>query len=201
MLGCFYYKKTLNDTLVLTLNNRKGVKNVITDLFSVTYDVTDHIAGVNVFNWSNVYPDCPEGYLLFTSNICKIVQIITKLDLSGFVDQNNFRIGKIVECKDIPNTHLHDCVVDIGDKQLKIVCGAPNAKEGLKVVVATEGAVLPNGTQILPGELLGNKSAGMLCSAKELNLLAKKKYNEEGIIELSKNSKVGEPFVALFANA
>lgn len=128
-----------------------------------------------------------------------MVQIITKLDFSQYVNDNGFKIGKVIKCEEIPNTHLHDCLVDVGDQKLQIVCGAKNVAEGLKVVVATAQAILPNGTQINPGELLGHKSYGMLCSAKELNLDANK-YNTAGIIELPKNAQVGAFFTKLFVN-
>ena len=56
-------------------------------------------------------------------------------------------IGEIIECKMHPDSdHLHLCKVDIGSEILNIVCGAPNARTGIKVIVALDGAVLPGVT-------------------------------------------------------
>ena len=53
----------------------------------------------------------------------------------------NLVVGKVLECRDHPDSdHLHVCKVDVGDEILDIVCGAPNCREGLKVIVARVGA-------------------------------------------------------------
>ena len=57
---------------------------------------------------------------------------------------DNLVIGKVISCINHPDSdHLHICKVDVGSSILDIVCGAPNVKEGIKVIVAMEGAVLP----------------------------------------------------------
>ena len=88
-------------------------------------------------------------------------------------------------------------MVDVGNTELQIVCGAKNARNGIKVVVALNGAILPNGEIIKNGQLLGVKSFGMLCSKKELNL-SSNKFNDVGIIELSDQYKVGDKFNEIF---
>ena len=103
-------------------------------------------------------------------------------------------IGKILECKDHPNSdHLHLCKVDIGSEVLNVVCGAPNAREGIKVIVALVGAELPGGT-IKKGKIRGEESCGMLCSVEELGLEHKylKPEDVEGIAELGEDAVVGE---------
>ena len=98
-------------------------------------------------------------------------------------------IGKILECKDHPNSdHLHLCKVDIGSEVLNVVCGAPNAREGIKVIVALVGATLPGGT-IKKGKIRGEESCGMLCSIEELGLEHKylKPEDVEGIAELGED--------------
>ena len=58
---------------------------------------------------------------------------------------DNIVIGKVIECIDHPDSdHLHVCKVDVGEI-VQIVCGAPNVKEGIKVIVALPGAKLPAG--------------------------------------------------------
>lgn len=103
-------------------------------------------------------------------------------------------IGKILECKEHPNSdHLHLCKVDIGTEVLNIVCGAPNAREGIKVIVALVGATLPAGT-IKKGKIRGEESCGMLCSIEELGLEHKflKPEDTEGVAELGEDAVVGE---------
>ena len=80
-------------------------------------------------------------------------------------------IGEIVECTMHPDSdHLHLCTVHIGkEEMLHIVCGAPNARKGIKVIVALDGAVLPEKT-IKRGMIRGQESNGMLCSMTELGI-------------------------------
>ncbi len=103
-------------------------------------------------------------------------------------------IGEIIECKDHPDSdHLHCCKVNIGKEVLNIVCGAPNARKGLKVIVALDGAELPDKT-IKRGMIRGQESNGMLCSIAELGLESKflKPEDKEGIAELGEDAVIGE---------
>ena len=100
-------------------------------------------------------------------------------------------IGQILECEMHPDSdHLHICKVDVGENlPLEIVCGAPNARVGIKVIVALIGAKLPGG-EIKKGKLRGVESCGMLCSIEELGLEHKflKPADIEGIAELRDES-------------
>ena len=103
-------------------------------------------------------------------------------------------IGEVKECEMHPDSdHLHVCKVDIGTEVLNIVCGAPNVRKGLKVIVALDGAVLPEKT-IKKGSIRGQESNGMLCSMLELGL--EHKYVDEvdktGIHELPLDAPIGE---------
>ena len=103
-------------------------------------------------------------------------------------------IGKVIECKMHPDSdHLHVCKVDVGNEILNIVCGAPNVREGLKVIVALDGAVLPGGT-IKKGIIRGQESNGMLCSMLELGLEHKfaDEVDKTGIHELPEDAPIGE---------
>ncbi len=103
-------------------------------------------------------------------------------------------IGQIKECKDHPDSdHLHLCKVDIGTEILDIVCGAPNAREGIKVIVAKVGAKLPEIT-IKKGNIRGQESNGMMCSIAELGLENKflTSADKDGIAELGDDAVVGE---------
>lgn len=103
-------------------------------------------------------------------------------------------IGEVIECEEHPDSdHLHICKVNVGNEILNIVCGAPNVRKGLKVIVALDGAELPGGI-IKKGIIRGQESNGMLCSMLELGL--EHKYADEidktGIHELPLDAPVGE---------
>ena len=102
-------------------------------------------------------------------------------------------IGEVLVCENHPDSdHLHICKVDIGTEILDIVCGAPNCRKGLKVIVAKAGAKLPGG-EIKKGEIRGQVSNGMLCALNELGVDQKylKEEQIKGIEELPNDAKVG----------
>ena len=95
--------------------------------------------------------------------------------------------GKVIECEKHPDADkLNVCQVDIGTSTRQIVCGASNVRAGLYVVVATIGAVMPDGMVIKPVKLRGVESEGMICSAKEIGL----EDCQNGIMEL--DSSIGD---------
>lgn len=107
---------------------------------------------------------------------------------------NNLVIGEVLECVAHPDSdHLHVCKVNVGNTTEQIVCGAPNVREGLKVIVALPGAVLPGDFEIKKSKIRGVESNGMLCALYELGLEEK---NDEtyakGIEELGADAPVGE---------
>ena len=102
--------------------------------------------------------------------------------------------GKIVQAIQHPNADaLRLCQVDVGSagngQNLQIVCGAPNAREGIYVAVAMVGAELPGNFKIKEAKIRGEKSFGMMCSEKELGI----SDNHESIIELSGKPALGTP--------
>ncbi len=104
-------------------------------------------------------------------------------------------VGEVKKCEMHPDSdHLHICKVDIGTEVLDIVCGAPNVRKGLKVIVAQVGAELPGDFKIKKGMIRGQESNGMLCSMQELGLDNKFLTDEDknGIHELPADAKVGE---------
>ena len=106
-------------------------------------------------------------------------------------------VGEIVSIKKHPDAdRLQVCDVNIGDKTLQIVCGASNARQGIKVACALVGAKLP-AIDIKEAKVRGVESFGMLCSLKELGLAEE----AEGILELSHDLKNGSDLrVALDLN-
>lgn len=106
-----------------------------------------------------------------------------------------FVVAHIVEAKPHPNSdHLNLCKVDAGTGTLiDVVCGAPNARTGLKSVFAAPGTYIPGKDFTLKAGVVirGEKSDGMLCSAAELEL----SNDHDGIIELPADAPVGLPYV------
>ena len=111
-------------------------------------------------------------------------------------DLNNLVIGEVLECEDIPETHLHKCLVDVGTDKRQIVCGANNVRAGIKVIVSLPGAILPGGFEIKASTIRGYESNGMICALSELGLEEDTPENHaKGIYELPGDAPVGEDVV------
>ncbi len=118
------------------------------------------------------------------------------VEVEGWEDQsdkfNKVVVGKVLEVKKHPNAdRLRLVLVDVRDKKLNIVCGAPNVADGQLVAVALVGAILPGGLEIKASEIRGEMSEGMICAEDELGL----GKDHDGIMVLGKKAKIGEPFV------
>ncbi len=102
-------------------------------------------------------------------------------------------VGQVLTCEDIPETHLHLTTVDLGRSEAQqIVCGAPNCRAGLKVIVADVGCVLYDGDKefkIKKSKLRGYESNGMICAEDEIGIGT----SHDGIIELPADAVVGTP--------
>ena len=142
-------------------------------------------------NWIKNYIDIDD------QNLEELAVKITKAGvnvekvITNHID--NLVIGEVLECNLHPDSdHLHICLVDVGSEKLQIVCGAPNVRTGLKVIVALPGAVLPGNFEIKKSKIRGVESNGMLCALYELGLEEKTEeaYNK-GIEELGSDAKVG----------
>ena len=131
--------------------------------------------------------------------IQEIAEDMTKVgneydEASKFINCTNLVIGEVIECTNHPDSdHLHLVKVNIKNEVLDIVCGAPNVRKGIKVIVAQDGAVLPGGT-IKKGMIRGQESNGMICSIEELGLDSKflKEEDKTGIAELPEDAPLGE---------
>ncbi len=97
-------------------------------------------------------------------------------------------IAEILEAEKHPDAdRLQVCKVNVGNQVLQIVCGAPNARAGMKAPCALVGAELP-GISIKQAKVRGMESFGMMCSAKELGLAAE----ANGLLELPNDAQVGQ---------
>jgi phenylalanyl-tRNA synthetase beta chain len=104
-----------------------------------------------------------------------------------------FRVAYVVEAKPHPNAdRLRVCMIDVGEgAPIQVVCGAPNARTGMKGVFAPAGSHIPGtGLDLKKGNIRGVDSNGMLCSAREMGL----GQDHDGIIELPADAPVGQPF-------
>lgn len=133
----------------------------------------------------------------------KVAEILTDigLEVEGFEKIETVKgglagvvVGEVLTSEDHPDSdHLHVTTVDVGAvEQLRIVCGAPNCRAGLKVLCATVGAVLyPDGGdeefKIKRSKIRGVESLGMLCAEDELGIGA----SHDGIMELPADAPVG----------
>ena len=117
-------------------------------------------------NWVSDYVDIKDEDIdSLTDKITKFGVNIESVKKNNI---NNLVIGEIKEVENHPDSnHLHVCKVDIGSKVIQIVCGAPNVKVGLKVIVAKEGAILPGNFEIGDNYLLNKYD---LIVRRKLNL-------------------------------
>ncbi|HUI26722.1 MAG TPA: phenylalanine--tRNA ligase subunit beta, partial [Candidatus Kryptonia bacterium] len=103
---------------------------------------------------------------------------------------NGVVVGEIVAIDRHPNAdRLTVCQVRVGETTHRVVCGAPNARPGIRVPYAAPGSSLPDGRHIEAAEVRGVLSAGMLCSAKELGLSG----DASGLMELAGDATPGQP--------
>lgn len=113
--------------------------------------------------------------------------------ISEIANATNLVIGEVLECIPHPNSdHLHICKVNVGTDIRQIVCGAPNVKANIKVIVALPGAKLGD-IVIKEGVIRQEESKGMLCSLQELGLDSKYLTDEakKGIHILGDDAVVG----------
>ncbi len=110
-------------------------------------------------------------------------------------DFEAFTVGYVVEAKKHPNADkLKVCIVDTGEEEIQVVCGAPNARTGMKGVFAPAGTHIPGtGMDLKKGVIRGEESNGMLCSEREMGL----SDEHTGIIDLPEDAPVGEPFARI----
>lgn len=119
------------------------------------------------------------------------------LEVDGIEDKAEaltpFVVAEILHAEKHPQADkLQVCKVKAAQGELQIVCGAPNARAGIKVALANVGVMIPNGQfEIKAAKVRGVESQGMLCSADELNLGG----DSTGIIELPLDAKVGDSIV------
>jgi len=150
------------------------------------------------YNWLKRYIDTD-----LTAEEAASILTDIGLEVEGFEKIETVRgglrgvvVGEVLTCEDHPDSdHLRVTTVGVGAAEpLRIVCGAPNCRAGLKVLCATVGAVLyPNGGdeefKIKRSKIRGVESLGMLCAEDELGIGS----SHDGIMELPADAPVGMP--------
>lgn len=122
------------------------------------------------------------------------------LEVEDVIDRSkelkDFRVAEILETLPHPNaSKLQICKVQTDSGIIEIVCGAPNARQGIKVMFAPIGTLIPNGNFVIKkSEIRGIASNGMLCSENEL-LISK---SDSGIAELPSSAVIGEEISKYF---
>ena len=139
-------------------------------------------------------------HLSTKANEAKIIDQLTNigLEVEGIKESlgglSEFKIAKIIKTEKHPNADkLKICDVSLGgEKVIKVVCGAPNAKKDLLTIYAPPGAVIPKGQfKLKVAKIRGIESSGMLCSESELKI----SNSSEGIIELkNKEKEIGKSY-------
>jgi len=136
-------------------------------------------------------------HLETTASVEEIAETLTDLGLEveGITDPaarlRDFTIGKVLKAEPHPDAdRLRVCQVATADGETQIICGAPNAREGITVVIAKPGVYVPGiDTTIGVGKIRGIESHGMMCSEREMEL----SEEHDGIIELP-SGEVGQRF-------
>ncbi|EOV9526899.1 YtpR family tRNA-binding protein [Bacillus cytotoxicus] len=199
-VNVFYNHEGIGDTLIVALqdialeNRTFDRKGDVARIYDRESNVT---AGFNIFGVSSYMEIKETGNITLTKELVKkINEILAKNGFEERVEADfspKFVVGYVAEKEKHPNADkLSICKVKVGTETLQIVCGAPNVEAGQKVVVAKIGAVMPSGMLIKPAELRGVPSAGMLCSARELEL--PDAPQEKGILVLEDSYEIGQEF-------
>lgn len=201
MIISSYNKAGIGDVLLIMTKNstakdqdfeRKG------NIARIFNKITKETVGYNFFAISDSIQIAGNGSILLTNQ--QVNNLNTLLVKEGFIDQlkkdesPKFVVGAVKECIPHPNSdHLSITQIEIDNQEvIQIVCGASNIAAGQKVVVAKVGAMMPDGTAIWDGELRGEPSYGMVCSAKELGII--EVSTGKGILVLPDSTVTGTEF-------
>ncbi|WP_025728874.1 YtpR family tRNA-binding protein [Atopobacter phocae] len=193
----FYNSNGIGDVLLLSSGqgHRDDVaiqtKGSVTQLKRVSDDT---IVGYNIQSISDYLTIEGAGHVTLTEQDEAVINQL--LSEQGFEPislrfESALVVGYVTSCRDHEDSdHLHVTTVNVGgERDLQVVCGAPNIDAEQTVIVATPGTVMPNGVEIYTGELRGVKSEGMICSLRELGI--KQASTERGIYVFNKAYQPG----------
>ncbi|MBC2161013.1 DUF4479 domain-containing protein [Listeria booriae] len=202
IVNAFYNEKGVGDTLLVHLNDVEKTNNESKGNVTRIFDAeTGETVAINIFEVSKKRQFDANGKVNLTEE--DVAFINQELADNGFdfaVEADlspKFVVGYVASKEKHPNADkLNVCQVDLGDKTVQIVCGAPNVEAGQKVVVAKIGAVMPSGLIIKPSNLRGEDSFGMICAARELAI--PDAPQEKGIMVLDDSYETGAVYPVTF---
>lgn len=180
MLISSYNPQELGDVLVVITAQDVADQNTTVkgEIAQITAAKDQHLLGYNFLAASKILPELKDEQGQVFLNADQVNKLNTALKAAGFEqtlavdDSPKFVVGYVEKLEDHPKSdHLKITQTRISaDQTVQIVCGSPNVQEGIKVVVARPGAMMPDGKIIWPGALMGVESEGMLCGFRELHL-------------------------------
>ena len=145
-------------------------------------------------SWLRDYLDTEAGLSEITEKLTQIgLEVEEVIDRAG--ELAPFTVAHVISAEPHPDADkLRVCMVDTGEEKIQVVCGAPNARAGMKGVFARSGLTVPGtGLKLKPTKIRGVESNGMLVSEREMGL----SDAHEGIIEMPDEAPVGAPFAPL----
>ncbi|MDX6635383.1 MAG: phenylalanyl-tRNA synthetase beta chain [Solirubrobacterales bacterium] len=142
------------------------------------------------YSWLREYCDPGMDPAALADRLVMTGTEVERVETVGPPSGDGFVVGKVVKCEKHPKAdRLSACMVETGDGERPIVCGAPNVAAGQTVAVALPGARMPNGEKLRKAKLRGIPSEGMILAADELEL----GDDHEGIMELDPGLAAGTP--------
>ncbi|QFX92545.1 YtpR family tRNA-binding protein [Fructilactobacillus fructivorans] len=201
MMIASYNPTQMGDVLIIVLGEGSDPQSVSeSDNVVQIKDKDGKVVGYNIFDASEVLNDLKSKNGQVELSTADVKKLNNKLNQAGFKEKLPFKsdpkfiVGYVEKMEDHPKSdHLHVTQTRVqNDKVLQLVSGSPNMQQGIKVVVAEVGAMMPNGQIIWPGELRGVESDGMICSGRELRI--PNAPDRPGALILPDSYQVGEPF-------
>ncbi len=169
MYRLFYLKK--DDLLMVVFSLERIPNKIVRDGDAFYLYFNDSLVGINIFHFSKIYQLDKEGMILPLDD--DLLSAINSYLKSIHLDKihSGYFVSLIKEVEEVEDSdHLHLVKVSDGKEEITLICGAKNAKVGLKVVLAKEGTILPNGETLKASTIIGYPSHGMLCSKRDLGL-------------------------------
>jgi|TARA_B100000029_G_scaffold340457_1_gene332682 phenylalanyl-tRNA synthetase beta chain len=145
-------------------------------------------------SWLEEHLDTKADLNEIVETLIKIGLEVDKIDNPGS-DLSDFKVAKVVKADKHPNAdRLKVCIVDTGQEKVEVVCGAPNARDGMMGVFAPVGSYIPGlQLKLKKTKIRGVQSNGMLVSEKEMGL----SEEHDGIIEVSSGTQLGTPIAVV----
>ncbi|USS87607.1 DUF4479 and tRNA-binding domain-containing protein [Fructilactobacillus hinvesii] len=196
-----YNPAQIGDVLVVVLGPDNGPQQVTQKQGIVEIkDQSGTVIGYNFFDAQSRLAELAGQNGQIQLNSVQVQKLNQALQAAGFstllpeTEASKFVVGYVKEMKEHPkSSHLHITTTEVEDgKTLQIVSGSPNMQEGIKVVVAEVGAMMPAGLIIWPSTLKDVESDGMICSGRELRI--PNAPDKPGALILPDEYQVGQSF-------